>query len=218
MTARLIREMKLPLLAVGCVQRRRVAALAALVLMLTTGCATSQLAAQASASSGSTDMTTTPQQGAATPSGTRQTDQVGTLAGLPSVTGRTRALSPPVTATTGIPPTRQPDHDLPLLTLTHNDMGRLANLSFGKLATDGTCFWIAPPVPTASNPMLPIVWPLGYTARSNPLRILDSHGTVVASPGQRISSGGFVAKSGIGKSYTGPTQCFLGRPNATILG
>lgn len=51
----------------------------------------------------------------------------------------------------------------------------------GVLRSDGRCFRIGG---------LPIVWPHGYTARTDPLRVIDENGQVVARVGDRVRLGG----------------------------
>jgi hypothetical protein len=55
----------------------------------------------------------------------------------------------------------------------------------GQLNSDGECFWIgAKPHSTV------VIWPHGYHAATNPLRILDNNGHVFARIGEVISLGG----------------------------
>lgn len=39
-------------------------------------------------------------------------------------------------------------------------------------------------------PAVALVWPAGFTARYNPLRVYDTHGTEVASEGDLVTAGG----------------------------
>jgi len=61
--------------------------------------------------------------------------------------------------------------------------GRLSGDRAGALA----CFWIA------DHPDLPIIWPTGYSAQDNPLRVVDDRGRMVAAVGDAIRLGGSAA-------------------------
>src|SRR5438270_3434072 len=58
----------------------------------------------------------------------------------------------------------------------------------GTVNSDGTaCFRLV------EHPALPMFWPKGYSARINPLRVVDGQGKTVAVDGQRVSLAGGTA-------------------------
>jgi hypothetical protein len=61
----------------------------------------------------------------------------------------------------------------------------------GTLESDGKCFWLGA-VHGYPGPKMHkyILWPYGYTARSNPLRVLDESGRVLARVGDQVNLGG----------------------------
>jgi hypothetical protein len=56
----------------------------------------------------------------------------------------------------------------------------------GPLNSDGQCFWIG----KGSIHATVVIWPYGYRAATNPLRIIDNNGHVFARVGQVVSVGG----------------------------
>jgi hypothetical protein len=60
----------------------------------------------------------------------------------------------------------------------------------------------------AEEPNLPMVWPAGYSASTDPLRVVDRLGKTVAVDGQHVSLAG-------GTADLGTSQAILGCGNAT---
>jgi hypothetical protein len=56
----------------------------------------------------------------------------------------------------------------------------------GTLSSDGQCFWIG----TRNIHATVVIWPYGYRAATNPLRIIDNNGHVFARIGKVVSLGG----------------------------
>jgi len=52
---------------------------------------------------------------------------------------------------------------------------------FGPLKSDGRCFTMG---------SLAVIWPAGYQARTEPLRVLDDKGHLVGRVGERVTLGG----------------------------
>jgi hypothetical protein len=67
--------------------------------------------------------------------------------------------------------------------------GLIVGTIHGTVNPDRTaCFRIA------EDPhLLPMVWPRGYSASADPLRVIDGHGKTVAVDGQHVSLGGGTA-------------------------
>jgi hypothetical protein len=76
------------------------------------------------------------------------------------------------------------DHQVALPTTAgaHTSSGQLK----GKLAADGLCFWVESPDHTRTD----VIWPEGYVARAQPLRVIDKGLHVVASVGRDVALGG----------------------------
>jgi hypothetical protein len=72
----------------------------------------------------------------------------------------------------------------------------------------GTCVWLESDTDPAAK--LPVVWPAGFYARLDPLRIYDGGGGIVAREGQVVEFGG-----GLG-AVPGPA-CMFGRSNAFFV-
>lgn len=71
------------------------------------------------------------------------------------------------------------------------DSGRSGTLG-GQTNRDGTaCFWVGSGQDQAS-----LVWPQGYSAHGNPLRISDATGHVLATVGQYVALRGGLAPEG----------------------
>jgi hypothetical protein len=58
-------------------------------------------------------------------------------------------------------------------------------LTSGTLVSNGRCFYV-----TSGLSERVIIWPYGYYAEANPLRVVDDHGHVFAKVGQKVSLGG----------------------------
>jgi hypothetical protein len=56
----------------------------------------------------------------------------------------------------------------------------------GTLQSNGRCFWVG--APTGSH--VPVIWPHGYTARTQPLRVLDDKGHVIGRVGDTVDLAG----------------------------
>ena len=87
----------------------------------------------------------------------------------------------------------------------------MAALSGGTL-TGGTlpggqyCVWLAD-----RGEVIPVIWPYGYSARLDPLEILDRHGTVLAREGDLLIVGG-------GQISADPDRpCGLGQDHAFVI-
>ena len=77
----------------------------------------------------------------------------------------------------------------------------MAGELIGTLGGDGnSCFW----VDTGSGKVT-VLWPRGYTALRDPLRLLDASGDEVAREGQTISIAGGVTGEGIASCGTAGT-------------
>lgn len=65
----------------------------------------------------------------------------------------------------------------------------------GRLDSDGACVWLDV---SPSGRRVGVIWPLGYSARRRPLRVLDSAGSLVGRVGDEIdlASGSLVITSG----------------------
>lgn len=56
----------------------------------------------------------------------------------------------------------------------------------GKIERDQACFWLV----SDQGSRTALIWPYGFTAQREPLRVLASDGSVIAAPGDRIEIGG----------------------------
>lgn len=56
----------------------------------------------------------------------------------------------------------------------------------GKTHAGMGCFWLA----SSSGSRTALVWPYGFTAQTDPLRLLGGDGQLVAAPGDRVELGG----------------------------
>lgn len=61
----------------------------------------------------------------------------------------------------------------------------------GSASAGDACLWIG-----VGSVKRPVVWPHGWTARLNPLRLVDAHGHVVAAVGDHLSLTGGSAPDG----------------------
>lgn len=72
----------------------------------------------------------------------------------------------------------------------------------GSASAGNACLWIA-----VGSLKRPVVWPHGWSARLDPLRLVDDHGHVVAAVGDRLSLGGGTAPDGPA-AYCPETEAF----------
>ncbi len=107
-------------------------------------------------------------------------------------------------------------------TLTRQPQFNLAVANFGYLHSDGTCFWITqivdPHNPGESNRRIAVVWQAGDTGRSNPPRVLDAHGNVVATVGQLVQGGHTVDTAYKYGFFHDVNHCLLGQTDPMIAG
>lgn len=98
------------------------------------------------------------------------------------------------------------DHPIPIP--THSGLNLAASTVPLLLQSDGVCFWLGGRNGTALSRAQgePISWPSGYTARSDPPRILDEQGKVVAQAGQVVVMGG----GGVPLDSSDQTGCLAG--------
>lgn len=94
---------------------------------------------------------------------------------------------------------------------------RLTGQLRGQANGDGTaCFW----VDHQSDGIL-LIWPHGFVARQNPLRVVGDRGSISLAVGQRITIGGGYAPSSLAASVTGchgrPLHAWLAAPTTERL-
>jgi hypothetical protein len=82
------------------------------------------------------------------------------------------------------------DHVIALATSPTTAVDSGAHLT-GKLTSDSRCFWAV----SADGRRTDILWPSGYTARTDPLRVLDSRRKVVAQVGDTLDLRGGAMRS-----------------------
>ncbi len=87
----------------------------------------------------------------------------------------------------------------PLPTSEPAEIGMLAEIK-GVLEADAenNCVWLRVPEPydDTGDTKLSIVWPAGYTARTDPIRIYEANGELVATEGDEIRMGGGIGGPG----------------------
>jgi hypothetical protein len=87
----------------------------------------------------------------------------------------------------------------PLPTYEPAEVGMMAQIS-GVLEADAEnkCVWLRVPEPydDTGDTKLSIVWPAGYTARTDPIRIYGADGELVATEGDEILMGGGIGSAG----------------------
>ena len=100
---------------------------------------------------------------------------------------------------------------VPLLLPTRGPTGGTMDaLLQGVLRSDGRCFWVG----ARAGAHTPVIWPHGYTARTRPLRVLDSKGHVVGRVGDTVylgGGGGPLTRAMLAAIPPSTRQCFAAR-------
>ena len=66
-------------------------------------------------------------------------------------------------------------------------LARIQGVLAGQSNADGTaCFWL----PEAGGERMALIWPHGYSARGNPLSVVDDNGHNLATVGRMVALGG----------------------------
>ena len=119
---------------------------------------------------------------------------------LLAVTGCSETVPSSTTTTTAAPGTAGPV-DLPYNPDPPKDAKIIARL-FGDQNLDGGCVWLR-----QGQIDLSVLWPPGFTAEFNPVRIIDADGVVVAEDGDQVEvTGSFAADATVYQ----PHRCVIG--------
>jgi hypothetical protein len=134
----------------------------------------------------------------------------GCVQGLGTVAGKAQdgTSAPPTASQSPAPATGLP-------TMTSVQHASLASLAAGRLVLSKGCFYLAS---THSAKQIRLVWPYRFTSRTDPAGIYDSHGTLVARPGDEIVvGGGPEILAHIAPGTITNTQCLTGATNAWFI-